>query len=157
MLRRWPNWPAWICVAVDQAAGRSCCAPARWQRSPTARSRTTWTYCDRHKPAGAAPIPPDAPYRVTRLEIAVAVTGAPGDPEATEDEAIRRITYALEEAGGLVAGIRVRGRKPSTAAVAGSPLRLQLAGPPEPLRMARAAHSRPYKPGTWSRRHSRAS
>lgn len=150
-------WPDWRCVAIDAGSGSVCRAPARWQVIPIAGADMRWTYCDHCKPEGADPIPADAPYYVTRIDLTVALTGAPGSRAGATDEAVRRVLYALEDVGGLVVNLRVRGRKASGAALAGEPLRLQLAGRPEPLERRRVileALSGPAMPWRW--RKSRA-
>lgn len=133
MLRRFRSWPDWRCVAVERVTAAPCLAPARWQQRPVDGAETSWTFCDRHRPPGATAIPADAPFTVTRIRLEVAVTGAPGAPQASVDEGVRRLVYALEDVGGLVTHLAVRGRKASRAAVDDSLGRLQLAGHPEPV------------------------
>jgi hypothetical protein len=131
--RAFTKWPDWRCIAIDASTGSVCGARATWQQKPTDQAATAWTYCDRCRPDGAEAIAPDAPYYVTRLELRVAVTGAPGNRAAAAEEAIRRIAYAVESVGGLIVGIKVPGKAASPAAATSPPLRLQLAGQPEPL------------------------
>jgi hypothetical protein len=150
------RWPDWRCVAIA-SSGSPCNAPATWQAHPLASSTTVWPYCDRCKPLGAAPIPVDAPYHVTRLELTVALVGASGSRAAATDDAIRRVLYALEDVGGLVVALKVRGRKMLPASLAGPPLRLQLAGRPESIERRRPlleALSSPAEPWRWGKRRT---
>jgi hypothetical protein len=125
-------WPQWRCVSIVPGLGTTCDLPATHRVAGSDASAASWTYCTRHAPAAAVPIPPDAPYYVTRLELRVAVTGAPGNRAAAADEAVNRITHAIEAAGGLVVDLRIPGRAASVDAASASPLRLQLAGRGEP-------------------------
>lgn len=158
MPRRSFTWPAWICGAIDGRRGHVCGLTARWQKLPTSRSRTPWLYCERHKPAGADPIPPDAPFYVTRIELRVALTGAPGDRDMAADEAVRRIQCAIEGAGGVILGLKVPGGKASSALAEGPPLRLLFAEqgwwppPASPFLEAPNAPAVPF----WPRRRRRA-
>lgn len=146
-------WPAFVCEAIDERTGRVCGLAATWMRRPIARSRTYWTYCDRHFPAASEPIPADVSFAVTRLELRVALAGPPGDLEASADEAVRRAVFALEAAGGTVVQLRVVGQKASIVSGEGARMRLQLAGRPKPLPDRRSSPTEaPGGPGWWPRR-----
>lgn len=141
-------WPDWRCVATDASAARACNAPATWQALPLKSSTTFWTYCDHHKPEHAERIPENARFTIVRLELQVALAGPPGDLRAAADAAVRRATYALQDVGALVTGIRLRGRKARLAEPAAAVGRLELAGRPEPLPGER---SRPTGARNWFR------
>lgn len=89
-------------------------------------------YCDRHAPEGAVPIPADDRYLVTRVELRVVIASLPGDLEASAEQNVRMAVNAVERAGGIVVGVHVRGGKASADALDAPPLRLELAGRPEP-------------------------
>jgi hypothetical protein len=126
------TWPDWRCVALDVEKLDVCNRPATWHKKPVERACVSWTYCERHKPKGAEPITPDIPFAVTRLELRVAVTGAPGDLKEAADEAVRRVLNAIAAVGGLVTEVNVRRRKASTLP-AGEPVpRLTLGGRVDP-------------------------
>jgi hypothetical protein len=132
MARPIAPWPAFICEALDERSGRVCGLDAQWLQFPVPQAKTAWTYCGRHAPTGAVPIPDDVPYAVTRLALRVAIAGRPGDLEASADEAVRRAVFALEDVGATVIGLRVVGGKASQEAAEGPTGRLQLAGRPQP-------------------------
>jgi hypothetical protein len=139
MTRPWTQWPAWTCIAIDPDSGQVCNGPATWKLLPTRDAQTPWIYCNRHRPDGAEPITEDEPYYVTRLELRVAVTGAPGTRAVARDEAVRRIVYAIEAVGGLVTHLNVKGATAKPVPAQQALGRLELAGPPEPLTTGRSA------------------
>lgn len=152
--RPFKTWPDFRCVAIERSTGAACLAAASWQQRPVDQAETVWTYCNRHRPNGATRIPDDAPFVVTRIRLEVAVTGVPGSAGASQDEAVRRVVYAIEDVGGLATHVQVRGRNRRQAAAVAPVGRLQLAGPPEPVtapRPLRKAPERPLGRHSWRR------
>lgn len=162
--RRWRRpkvayqWPVWICGALDARKADVCGLEATWMKLPTRAARTPRLYCEQHRPLGATRIPPDAAFHVTRLELRVAVSGAPGDHQASADEAVRRIQCGVEAVGGVIVGLRVLGLVASTAGASSPPLRLQLAReltiPPADVPLWEAPYEYIQIP-TWRRRRRR--
>lgn len=127
------TWPAFVCVATDASRGDSCGLPAAWRSRPIASSATWWTYCDRHMPKGAERIPADAPFRVTRLSLTVAVASMQELTGEAAIEAALRVEQALAAVGAAVVKTRVHGRLTGRAELEAPALRLNLAGQGEPV------------------------
>lgn len=142
----WPNWPDWRCDAIRPETGAICGLKATWQCLPVAHARQPRLYCDDCRPDGAEPIPPDSKYFVTRLDVRVALTGAPGNRSAAADEAVRRLLYGLEALGCAVLKLEIAGKAASTAGAEAPSLRLELAGAREPLPAEAAASEAPSTP-----------
>lgn len=132
-VKRFPAWPQWTCCKWDDRRSAVCDAPATWQWTSGEIGAIPWPYCDRCKPFDAVPIPADAAYHNVRLDLRVVLAGAPVARELAIDEAVRRLTHAIEGIGGLIVEQRVIGGRRPAEPVSGPPLRLQLAGRPTPL------------------------
>lgn len=127
-----PRFPRFICSELERGCGHDCGRDASWWAPWSADGLYVRTYCDDHKPANAEQIPLEAGYLITRVELRVAVPHLPADPFNAADQAVRKMTEAVEAAGGLVVGLRVVGQKADSSAVGAPPLRLELAGRPTP-------------------------
>jgi hypothetical protein len=127
-----PDFPTFMCSEIDRSCGHVCGLEAEWQATWSANSACIRTYCAAHKPDHATRIPLEAKFMLTRIEVRVAVPHLPGDPFDAADQATRLVLDALEGAGGLVVGFHVLGQKASSDGLERPPLRLQLAGRPEP-------------------------
>jgi hypothetical protein len=127
------DWPAFVCVSIDEQRAEACGLPATWRSRPISSSRSWWTHCDRHRPENAELIPHDAPIRVTRVSVTVAIASMLGDPGEATIDARLRVRYALEGVGAAIVREHVHTRGVPAAELVPSPLRLTLAGPPEPV------------------------
>ncbi len=125
------DWPRWTCTAIDAATGWLCGMRATWKEHPTTSSYLWWLRCDRHHGPAAALLLPDEPFVVTRLEVRVAIASLGPDRRLAADEAVRQVTQAIGDAGGVVVGLKVPGRRSTDAATRAALGRLELAGPPE--------------------------
>lgn len=148
--REFDRWPDWRCIAIVPSSGRVCDGRATYYRPSIDPSASSWTYCAGCRTSDCIPIPPDFPYYVTRLELRVALTGAPACRAAATAEAVRRALGALEAVGARVVDARVVGRVASAAAASGEPLRLQLAGKGEPAPRSESLVRAPTRPA-WMR------
>lgn len=128
MPARW-NWPAFRCVALTDDGQRVCQLQAKWRANPLPKSRTWWTYCDRHKPEGAYPIPLGARFHVTRITVTVAIASLLERRQEASDEAARTLTGALEDIGAALVHLRVHGGERANAKAKTGGLRMTLAGP----------------------------
>jgi hypothetical protein len=142
----WPSWPDWRCDAIRPETGQLCGLRATWQCLPLPHASQPRLYCDHCRPDGSTPIPPDSKYFVTRLDIRVALTGAPGSRSAAADEAVRRVLYGLEALGCAVLKLDIAGKAASSAGAEAPRLRLELAGNPQALAAPEPRQEAPIKP-----------
>lgn len=134
MRGRRPEFPTFVCNSVDSCCGHVCGLEARWLAPWSQDGQYVRVYCDGHRPEHATRIPEGARFQVTRLEVKVAVPHVPGDPFDAAGQAVRKVTNALESAGGLIVGVHIVRGRASQDGMGDPPLRLELAGRPEPAR-----------------------
>jgi hypothetical protein len=142
-----PQFPTFVCSSIERGCGHVCGIEAKWQAPWSPDGSIVRVYCDDHKPEGATEIPLGARFMLSRVELRVVIPAPLSDPFDAANQAVRKVTDALEAAGGLVVGVRVVGQKADEGEPEAPPLRLQLAGRPEPA----VRGDRPFWGPLWPR------
>jgi hypothetical protein len=152
------SWPDWRCCFPTANGPGWCNEEAKFRAHPLEQSSTWWHYCEKHRPAGAEPIPRRELFYTVRLIASLELAGLPGDPEDSVEELVKRLRWAIESAGGRLSVHATRVQVTAPAAAGAPPLRLVGREGDEPGPELPAAVRQPGRPAwlSWPRSRRRA-